>query len=1069
MRAAPKRAALLLALLMAPLRSLAGQAITTAAVQGTVAGQDSVPLPNAVVEVINPATGQSWQVETSAGGRYFIGTVTIGGPYQVAVRAIGFGPVVRTGIILSIGQRYTANFFLERAAVGLPEVIVQSVADPQANHGRTGPAQLVSDSALRQLDLSREVINLADMSPQASRAPSGELAIGGQNPRYTSYLVDGGQNTDLYVGGAVAGYGLPHSISPEAVAQLQVLAAPADVRNGDFAGGAVNMVTRSGTNAWHGSVFGFVQNDALTGSAVSGAPPEGTFTSYQYGATLSGPIVRNRLQFFLNADLQHQVFPDVGPFITDTSNDGVATGIGIRYESVARFDSILTHTFGLETGGMARSNTLQPGSDLFAKLSAQAGANNQLELSDHYARTNPSSGASSEQGRYGLGSMASENTVTENALRLNWRGLFGRRWSNEMSLGYVWNQNETPSANRALITVNADDGQIVASPWNAGGNSSVMGGSTVEFTDNVTVGLGRHVVTFGTHGELLQFQDNSSLASGGEWEFANLDSLALGVPSGYARTLPGPLQVQNPVASFSTQQLGLYAQDQWAITPQVALTFGLRVDIPFLPDPGTPNPALQDSLGLESGNLPGGQPLWSPRLGFNYDIGGRGKTFLRGSAGLFSGHPPYLWIFTAYRDPETLNCTGADVPHFDALNPPTTCATGSAPVPQITVFAPGFKYPQNWKFALGLDQRLPWGLVATVDILYTYWVNQSYFTDANLTPPVGAAAGEGGRLLYGAIDSGGTAFPSRYTSAFGPVVQVSSRGGDNAFLASVQLQRQFGTGFGLSASYTYSQVEDAFSLVNFMSGNNLRVTPLDGSLADRAVTTSFFSVPHRVSIVASVGLPLRSRLSFIYQGSSQAPYTYVVSPGSDNSDIANFGDVNGDGINQLGWATGAQDIVYVPRDVRPGGDISLVTQDSTGALFPAPASTYASLDQFITSQQCLNQQRGRIMARNSCRSPWRGSLDARLAVDLPTARGQSFQFTLDVANLPGLLHLPEFAPLWTKTYRHYSFVDDLANVPLLELDGYDTARQRGIYSFDPPQLNADYQYWNLQLGVRYSF
>ena len=1061
MRAAPQRTALLLALLMANLRPLAGQAITTAVVQGTVAGQDSLPLPNAIVEVTNTATGQFWRVETSDAGRYFFGTVTIGGPYRVAVRAIGFGPAARTGVMLTIGQRYTADFLLEPAIPTLAEVVVQGTTNPQANHGRTGPAQLVSDSALRQMpNLYREVIDLAFISPQASRSPNGELAIGGQNPRYTSYLIDGGQNTDLYAGGLVAGVGLPHSISPDAVAQLQVLAAPADVRNGDFAGGAINIVTRSGTNEWHGGVFGFLRNDALVGTDGSGSAP-GNFTSSQYGGTLSGPIVRNHLQFFLNADLQHFMVPDDGPFVTNATGSSDTT-IGIRYQSVARFDSILTRTYGLETGGTVRNDTRQPASDLFAKLSAQAGANNQLELSDHYARTTAQSGPGRSYGYYGLGSMASENTVTENALRLAWRGLFGRRWSNEMILGYVKHQNEYPSLDRAFISVAADNGALEASPWNAGGYPFAIGGSTVEFTDNVTVGLGSHVMTLGTHNELLQFQDNSSLSSGSEWYFESLDALERGQPSFYSLTLPGSLRLPGHDANFRAHQLGLYGQDQWAMTRHLMLSFGLRVDVPFLPDAGAAYPALRDSLGLEAGLLPDGHPLWSPRLGFNYDIGGRASTFLRGSAGLFSGQPPYLWIFAAYRDHESLACSGSDAPHFDPLNPPTTCGTGPVAVPQITVFDRVLKYPQNWKLALGLDQRLPWGLVATVDLLYTYWANQFYFTDANLTPPTGTAAGEGGRLLYGTIAGDGTGTPSRFSSAFGPVVRVSSHSGDNALLASVQLQRQFGSGLGLSASYTYSRVEDAFSLINYMSGNNLRVTPLDGSLADRAVSTSFFSVPHRVSITASVGLPLRSRFSFIYQGSSQAPYTYMVNPGGDNS-----GDVNADGINRLGFR-GAQDIIFVPRDVRPGGDISLVERDdATGAFVPASASEYAKLDQFITDEQCLDRQRGRIMARNSCRDPWYGEVDARLAVDLPTVRGQSIQLTADVANLPALLHLPALNPIWTTTYQPISSGETV--VPLLELQGYDTVQQRGIYSLALPVRTSQGVDWNMQLGVRYSF
>ena len=1055
MPTAPQRAALLLALLMANLRPLAGQAITTAIVQGTVAGQDSLPIPNAVVELTNTATGQFWRLETSAAGRYFFGMVTIGGPYRVAVRAIGFGPAAKTGLMLTIGQRYTADFSLEPAVAILPELVVQGAANSQANRGRTGPAQLIPDSALRQLpNLNREVVDLAFMSPQASRSPNGQLAIGGQNPRYTSYLIDGGQNSDLYLGGAVAGYGLPHSISPEAVAQLQVLAAPADVRNGEFAGGAINIVTRSGTNAWHGSAFGFFQNDALAGTYVA-STPAGNFTSSQYGVTLSGPIVRNHLQFFLNADLQHSVTPDVGPFITDTAGGADLANFGVQYESVVRFDSILTQTYGLESGGIGRNDFRQPASDLFAKLSAQAGANNQLELSDHYGRTTPQYGLNRDDG-FGLGSTASENTTTENALRLTWRGLFGRRWSNELSLGYVKYQNEDPSINRAVITVAADNGVMVAHPWNAGGYPFTMGGSTFEFTDNVTVGLGRHVVTFGTHNELLQFQDNSALASGGEWEFGSLDSLARGQPSTYTRTLPGPLPLPGHEVNFRASQLGLYGQDQWAITRHVMLTFGLRVDVPFLPDAGAVNPALRDSLGLETGPLPGGNPLWSPRLGLNYDLGGRGMTFLRGSAGLFSGHPPYLWIFAAYRDQQYLDCEDSDAPHFDPFNPPSTCVTGSLPVPQITVFDRGLKYPQNWKFALGMDQRLPWGLVATVDFLYTYWVNQFYYTDANLTPPIGTAAGEGGRLLYGTIFRDGTATPSRFTSALGPVVRVSNHSGDNAFLASVQLQRQFGSGLGLSASYTYSYVEDAFSVTKFMSGNILRDTPLDGSLEDRAVGTSFFSVPHRVSITGSVTLPLRSRFSLTYQGSSQAPYTYIVN-----------GDVNADGVNQLGFS-GGQDVLYVPRDVRPGGDINLVTwDDATKAFVPAPASEYAELDKFISNEECLDHQRGRIMARNSCRNAWFGQLDARLAVDLPTFRGGPIQLTADVTNLPALLHLPDFDPIWTTTYRATDSGE--SSVPLLELHGYNTVKQRGIYSLARPHLNSVDQVWNMQIGVRYSF
>ena len=1067
----PPRHTSLVLLLMVAVRPLAGQAVTTAIVQGTVAGPDSLPVPGAQVEVTNTETGQFWRLETSDAGRYFFATVTIGGPYRIAVRALGFRAVAKTGIVLSVGQRYRADFFLEPAIPTLAEVVVRSTADPQANHGRTGPAQLIPDSALRQLpNFSREVVDLSLMSPQASRAPPyGDISIGGQSPRYTTFLIDGGQNTDLYYGGVVGRYGLQRSISPEAVAQIQVLAAPADVRNGDFAGGAVNIVTRSGTNEWHGAAYLFFVNDALVGSDAQGNSTTGSAMNSQYGGTLSGPIVKDRLQFFLNAELQTFAVSDNLPFVTSTSGSA-DTMIGISYQSIARFDSILTHQYNLETGGVGRTDYRRPASDLLVKLSAQAGTNSQLDLSDHYAQTTERSGPDRDSGYYGLGSMSSESNVTENALQLTWRALLDRRWSNEMSLGYLWTQAEDPSAWRADIRVSADGGDVEASPWNAGGYRNVLNTTTAEFTDNATVGLGSHVLTLGTHDVLLHFQDNLFF-SGGAWYFESLDSLAQGLPASYDTRLPGPLAPSGPHVNFPVVQLGLYAQDQWAVSREVMLTYGLRLDVPFLPDAGALNQELRDSLGLETGRFPSGNPLWSPRLGVNYDIGGRGSTFLRGSVGLFSGQPPYRWIANGYKDSGgeqlRLVCQGASAPHFDPLAPPTTCGAGAAPIPLITVFDRDLKYPQNWKFALGVDQRLPWGLVATVDLLYTRWVSQLYFTDANLDPPIGTAAGEGGRLLYGTIDSTGNETPSRINPAFGQVVRVTSRGGDNAFLASVQLQREFGGGFGLSASYTYAHAVDAFSQSRFNSPAMLADTPLDGSLADRNFAASFFSASHRVSMTASIALPYRSRLSFIYMGSTQPPYTYVIQPGGGN-----HGDVNADGINVAGGEFGvaAQDIIYVPRDVRPGGDISLVKLDTlTGTFLPAPASDYDSLNKFITSEYCLDRQRGRIMARNSCSDPWYGQLDARLAVDLPTFRGQSIELSLVVADLPALLHLPDLYPIWTQNKRGIGRSEPPV-VPLLELEGYDPVKQRGIYSLVPVQRSAvDFQVWYMQLGVRYTF
>jgi hypothetical protein len=621
------------------------------------------------------------------------------------------------------------------------------------------------------------------------------------------------------------------------------------------------------------------------------------------------------------------------------------------------------------------------------------------------------------------------------------------------------------------IWVHADSGDIEARPVTPDAQVFRVSQGVLELTDNVTVGLGRHLLTFGTHNELLQFKDNNFGGSGGNWDFISLDSLAAGRANHYDRNVPGPLQPNGPNVDFRVRQVGFYAQDQWSVTSRLKLLFGLRMDVPFLPDPGTVNPDVRDSLGLVTGRPPSGNMLWSPRIGFNYDIGGRGATFVRGTLGLYSGPPAYRWIANAYRDSggeqAFLHCDGSDVPPFNPLHPPLTCAGGGGadpPEPRITVFDPGLKYPQNWKLAVGLDKRLPWGMVGTVDLLYTRWVNEFYLTDANLGPPVGTAAGEGGRLLYGSIAADGSETPSRINPVFGQIVRVSSRGGDNALLASVQLQRDFGRQFGFSASYTYSRVRDAFSLINHFAGANLAHTPLDGSINDRRMGISFFDVPHRVFVAASVGLPLRSRLALIYEGGSQGPYTYVVSAGD-----ANTGDVNADGINAFGAAVAGiagNDIVYVPKDVRPGGDISLVVRDeTTGQFVPAPASVYTQLNDYITAERCLDRQRGRIMERNSCRNPWIGIVNAQLAkaLPIPTIRGQSAEITLDIINVLALVK---------RSWGEHRGTAGDAELSLLRLQGYDATNQRGIYELDLPMRNQVDDYgsrWRMQIGMRYSF
>jgi hypothetical protein len=465
----------------------------------------------------------------------------------------------------------------------------------------------------------------------------------------------------------------------------------------------------------------------------------------------------------------------------------------------------------------------------------------------------------------------------------------------------------------------------------------------------------------------------------------------------------------------------------------------VRMDVPFVTSSPVRNPLLQSELGIDNTLTPSGNTLWSPRLGFSYDLGGKG--FLRGGVGLFSGRPAYHWISSVYGstglDASDLFCAGPDVPAFtlDPGGQPSTCGGGASPVvAEVNYFDPSFRFPRNLRVSLGTDLRLPWGVVGTVDLLYVRGVNQIYLTDVNVAP-TGAAAGEDGRVLYGSIDSTGAATPNRRSAVFGPVIEVRNSSGDRSYVATAQLQKRFAGGAELDMAYTYTDSKDRLSAAADIAPLNIgRVNILDGTLDQRRLAVSMYSVPHKVTLVGALDLPYRFRFSLFYSGFSGAPYTYRIT-----------GDANADGVTAFGGPQ-YNDPVYVPRDAT---DITL-----------EDPSQWEALDSYIRSRPCLREQRGQLLQRNSCRDPWVSVMNARFSKVVPTARGQSIELIADLFNALNFLD---------GDWGVRRFIE---NTRLLTLVGYDAANGRGVYTFDTQDPNirdTEATRWRMQLGARYTF
>jgi len=1057
----PTRPVPLLLLALLP-RLLAAQGVTTAAIQGRVTQADGSPIPDATVRVVNLSNGRRWEILTPPNGAYLLEDVGVGGPYRIEARAVGFTAEARAGLVLALGQRLVADFVLQPVAIQLAPIDVVATTDQVLNPGRTGPAEIVTRARIAETpNLGRDFLALTTLSPHVEISPSsgtastGGITIAGQNRLYNSFQIDGGVNHDLYRGRLPGRETLPRPISLEALEEVQVLAAPFDVRHGSFAGGVVNAVTRSGTNAVRGSAFGSLADAALTGENATGEPV-GPYTTWQYAATVGGPIARDRAHYFLSADVMHQVVPDPGPLITDTAGGADLARIGISFASALRFQQLLRDTFGLDPGTLGPVNGQVRALDLLAKVSVQLGTNSHLEVSHHYTHGERRGFLSRTRTFYFLSSTDQRDPSTSNASRLIWTSVSGRRWSSELIVSRLrLSDTCRPSAAYANIRVIADQGTLVTGAQGACPmqplNAVVQ--HVVEATENLTRAFGSHVLTLGLHGEDLRFRDGALAQASGQWLFGSLDLLQRRVAQRYQRTVPGPAYAG--ALSVRARQLGAYVQDRWTLRRGLDVTLGLRVDVPILPDDLATNDALRDSLGIDTGRLPSGNALWSPRLGVNYDVRGERRTFLRGGIGLFGGRMPYQWFGNAYRDNGArdlfLDCRGARAPALDPVAQPAVCADGTGPVPRLSYFDPGTKAPQNLKLAVGIDHRLPGGVVGTVDLLYTRAVHQLYLTDANLRSPDSVARGEGNRPLYGTVTGTLTTYnvsPARRNAGFGQVVRVANRSGDHALSVSAQLRKRFGERVEASGLYAFSRVRDRMSVINPAARQNLENTPLDGTLEARGLRTSYFEIPHRVQLGATVRLPGRAWVSLLYTGASGTPYTHMI-----------MGDANADGIGDVPLIN---DILYVPRD---RADIALDGNGTTPGVGTVAQqdSVYGLLDALIRAEPCLRRQRGRVLERNTCRNPWFGTLSARVTKSIPTRAGQSLEVAADVFNALNVLNRE-----WGQ--NRVTIPDPW--VQTLRLSGYDAAAGRGVYQYifrGLRQVRDLPSRWQVELSARYVF
>ncbi|MGH7650793.1 MAG: carboxypeptidase regulatory-like domain-containing protein [Gemmatimonadaceae bacterium] len=981
--------------------SASAQGVTTGAISGTVTNEQGQGVEAAQVQVLNNSTGARAGTVTRSDGRYYVQGLEVGGPYTISVRRIGFTQKDTTGIYVSLGQNSRIDLGIATQAAQLAAVSVTGVATSVINPAHEGVSTTVTDSAIARLPtLNRNFTDFVALTPQISTKGPGNSG-GGQNNRFNGIQIDGSVANDLFGLGSTGqpgGQAGAKQISLEAVKEYQVLLSPFDVRQGNFTGALVNAVTKTGSNELHGTATYANRSEKLERNVdyLRKAP----FTVKQEGFWVGGPIIKDRLLFSVAPEWQQQSAPSSGPYIGQPA--GLSPKPPATQAGVDSLVQILTNQYGFAdpgNGGLVKNEN--PLANFFGRLDLiNLPASSRLVARYNYVNAQQDIFSRSSS-RLNLSNNGYNFRSTTNSYLTQLFSSMDNGTNNEFLLGLtrIRDARITPIQAPFVVISRTTSQAGGTGQMSAGTENSSQGNQLdqdiFEITDNFTIPMGSHRFTLGTKNEFFKVRNLFSQNSLGNFTFGTLDSLIANTPS--SATLGIKLDNSDGAARFNARTLGFYAEDEWQATERLGMTFGLRLDMPGLTSSPGLNPDIQSALGINTTDVPRNIKQWSPRFGFNWDMTGDERNQLRGGSGVFVGRPAYVWLSNLFGNSGVngygnLSCNGLGrapaMPNAGGAAPTNCLGAAGAPAITVNTVDPNLKFPSVWRSSLGYDRLLPWNVVGTFEALYSRSVANFYYQDIGLVDdPIGTD--RNGRELYGDIPSAtGNPVPVRKpipgTGRFlGQVIDLSNtKTHDYAYSYTGQLQKRFSNSFEGSVAYTYGHSYSVWNLTSSVAFSNWSFgRSYSGRQDAQDLAPSTFDVPHRFVASGTYSFPSKTDLSFTFFGESGIPFEYIY--GSD---------INGDGSS-------GNDLVYVPKDAHDPNEILF---QQNGNLTPAMQAD--SLEAFISSHECLNSQRGRIMTRNSCRSPWTKILNASVRQSLPTLRGQNFMLQLDVFNFLNLLN-----------------------------------------------------------------
>ncbi|WP_111670936.1 TonB-dependent receptor [Algoriphagus litoralis] len=999
------------------------QGVTTSGISGVVSETNGSPLPGANVVATHLPSGTRYGAVSNIDGKYSIPGMRVGGPYRLSVSFIGFSTQEVDGIVLSLGVFSNVNISLSEDGQELSEVVVTSSPNNLFSSERTGANTSIDNQAITRLPtISRNINDFTRLTPQ-----SNGQSFAGQDSRLNNITVDGSYFNNSFGLGSGSNPGGRTGVSPislDAIEQISVNVAPYDVRQGNFTGAGVNTVTRSGTNEFSGSAYYFWRNNNNVGTdAGENTFDPGDFTYKQIGFRVGGPIIKDKLFFFASFEDETEARPGT----TWRANRGEPIEGNVTRVLASDLDQLsnfLRDNFDYETGPYEGYDNETLGTKFLVKFDYNINDKNKLSLrynhldssTDVLMSNSSSLGFGNRNGRpEALNFQNSNYSILENirsiVAELNSR--LKDNMTNSLIVGYTY-QDESRGFKGSffpMVDILEDGATYTSFGFEPFTPNNELRYKTFQIQDNLQIFKGKHTITAGFSYERYESENVFFPGSQSAYVYNSLEDFYTDANNFLTNgnTVPSDVELrrfqvrwnnipgsEKPIQPLKVNYFGVYGQDEIQVKTNFKATIGLRIDVPFFGQTALRNQDVEalnfrnpagESVKFRTDQLPEANILWSPRVGFNWDVFQDQRTQVRGGTGIFTGRPAYVWISNQVGNNGIL--TG--FAQFDnteerPFNPdpdfykPSEVSGDPAASYELALTESSFKFPQVWRSNIAVDQLLPGGIVATGEFIYSSDVNGIAYYNANLPAASGSFTGPDNRPRW---TSG-----NRINSNIPNAVTLSNQAVGNSWVASVSLEKPFANGLYVKAAYSYSEAKNTVDAGSIASGSWFN-NPISGDPNNPGLGFSNNFSGNRIFAVVSYNKDFfkfgNTSVSLFWESVNQGVGSYRFS-----------GDLNGDGGTN-------NDLIYIPANT---SEMNFQEFTSGGRTFTA-AEQAAAWEAYIQQDEYLSANRGKYAERGGALLPMVSRADFSFAQQLFTnisGKRNSLEFRVDILNVGNLLN-----------------------------------------------------------------